>query len=320
MAIKIEAKTIVDGYIESLIGGRSENQDFAFSADAPLGTIVVLCDGMGGMNGGSVASQLAVKTIIDDVIAAAPDDSPSVVLSDAVKHANRLIIETAMSNQELVGMGTTVVAVIVSPKSIIATYVGDSRIYQLRGRKKVFRTFDHSVVFQMVQAKVLTEEQARSSSMSNVITKALGITNELEPEIFELPYVKGDRFLLCSDGFWGAMPEPSFLKMVTAKGDLKSILLNSTSTIDCLGIAAGGGHDNLTAALFRVNSNSKLEPKMTLKTKIIIGVLSLLLLVSISFNCISLFSEQGNNEENSSSHPKGVIVDTTQQVREDSTK
>lgn len=289
MAIRIEAKAIVDGYIESLIGGRSENQDFAFSIDVPLGTVVVVCDGMGGMNGGSVASQLAVKTIIDDVAVATMADSPSVVLSNAVKHANQVIMETAAATPELVGMGTTVVAIIVSKKSAIATYVGDSRIYQLRGKKKVFRTFDHSMVFQMVQAKVLSEEQARSSSMSNVITKALGITADLEPEIFELPYFSGDRFLLCSDGFWGAMPEPEFLKMVTAKGDIEKLLVTTASNVDSLGVAAGGGHDNLTAALFKVTCNSKLKPKMSTTTKIIIGVLSLLLLISVTFNCITMF-------------------------------
>ena len=203
--IEIKGKTL--GFIDSRIGGRKENQDSAGLKETKLGYLVVVCDGMGGMQGGSVASQLAVQTILETVASADKQSNPSMTLIKAIRNANMAIIEEGQNNPNLQGMGTTVTALLLTPYSALTAYVGDSRIYQLRKGKKVFRTFDHSMVFEMVRKKVISEEQARLSAQSNVILKALGITPDIEVEIEERPYLKGDRFILCTDGFWGAMPE-----------------------------------------------------------------------------------------------------------------
>ena len=147
----------------------------------------------------------------------------------------------------------------------------------------MFRTFDHSLVFQSVRQGIITEEQARLSSQSNIILQALGIKEEIDVEVFELPYLAGDRFLLCTDGFWGAMQEKDIIDMI-AKGNVPEVLKKAALKIDLLGIRQGGHHDNLTAAMFDVNKESKKKAKMTTKIKILFCLLLILLIGSISLN------------------------------------
>lgn len=274
-------KSLGKCYIQSRIGGRSENQDSAGIIDTEIGTVVVVCDGMGALNGGSVASKIAVKTILEE-FSKGHQDPPSEVLKNAIISANNAIIDAAESDPDLMGMGTTVTALVINEECATAAYLGDSRVYQLRGRRKVFRTFDHSVVFNSVALGVLTEEQARLSSQSNVITKALGIRREIEVDIYELPYSSGDRFILCTDGFWGAMPEKEFIKLV-ARGNICKTLDRAIAHIDQVGAISGGHHDNLTAAFFDVNIRSKKKPKGDLWWKAISFVLLVLTLVVVGF-------------------------------------
>ena len=291
--IDIKGKTL--GFIDSRIGGRKENQDSAGIKDTQLGYLVVVCDGMGGMQGGSTASQLAVKTILETVASADKQSNPSMTLIKAIRNANMAIIEEGQNNPELQGMGTTVTALLLTPYSAITAYVGDSRIYQLRDGKKVFRTFDHSMVFEMVKKKVISEEQARLSAQSNVILKALGINPDIEVEVTERPYQKGDKFILCTDGFWGAMPEEDFIRHLSEKSPINKILESTANVVESIGRNSGGEYDNLTAAILEMNNNSILKEKMNKTAKIIIAVLSILLVASVALNVSCLI---GNGAEN----------------------
>lgn len=290
----------LSGAIESRIGGRSENQDYYGCRDTAIGTVIVVCDGMGGMQGGQVASMLAVNSILNSVEAEMPDADPADALFKAIRKANFDIIQTGTDNPNLYGMGTTVTALLLTPQCATVAYVGDSRVYQLRGRCKKFRTFDHSVVFEMVKNGVLTEEQARLSDQSNVILKALGIFPEIDPDIYKLPYEKGDRFVLCSDGFWGCLPEKELLKMITGGKDLNQVLMTATDRADTIGHNKGGNHDNLTVALVEMNSNSLMKEKMSKSVKVLLAVLTVLLLVSLTANAYlatQLFGEQNKTEQ-----------------------
>lgn len=292
--IDIKGKTL--GFIDSRIGGRKENQDSAGIKDTQLGYLVVVCDGMGGMQGGSTASQLAVKTILETVASADKQSNPSMTLIKAIRNANMAIIEEGQNNPELQGMGTTVTALLLTPYSAITAYVGDSRIYQLRDGKKVFRTFDHSMVFEMVKKKVISEEQARLSAQSNVILKALGINPDIEVETVEHPYRKGDRFILCTDGFWGAMPEEDFIRHLSEKNPINKILESTANVVESIGRNSGGEYDNLTAAILEMNNNSILKEKMNKTAKIIIAVLSILLVASVALNVSCLIGNGAENE------------------------
>ena len=282
--IEIKGKTV--GYIDSRIGGRKENQDSAGLRDTKLGYLIVVCDGMGGMQGGSVASQIAVQTILETVASADVQANPSMTLIKAIRNANMAIIEEGRDDPNLQGMGTTVTALLLTPHSALTAYLGDSRIYQIRHGEKVFRTFDHSMVFEMVKEKVISEEQARLSDQSNVIMKALGITPDIEVEVVERPYRKGDRFVLCTDGFWGAMPEDEFIRHLSEKKPLDKILDSTANIVESIGRNSGKEYDNLTAAILEMNSNSILKEKMNRKAKILIAILAILLIISVTLNTL----------------------------------
>lgn len=293
--IEIKGKTL--GFIDSRIGGRKENQDSAGLKETKLGYLVVVCDGMGGMQGGSVASQLAVQTILETVASADKQSNPSMTLIKAIRKANMAIIEEGQKNTNLQGMGTTVTALLLTPYSALTAYVGDSRIYQLRKGKKIFRTFDHSMVFEMVRKKVISEEQARLSAQSNVILKALGVAPDIEVEIEERPYLKGDRFILCTDGFWGAMPEGELVRHLSENNPINKILDSTANVVESIGRNSGNEYDNLTAAILEMNNNSILKEKMNKRAKIIIVILAILLIVSIVLNVSMLIGKGSSNGE-----------------------
>lgn len=315
--INIKGKTL--GFVDSRIGGRKENQDSAGFRETELGSLIVVCDGMGGMQGGSVASQLAVQTILETVALADKKTNPKTVLIQAIKNANSVIIEHGQNNPTLRGMGTTATVLLLTPYSALTAYVGDSRIYQLRNGKKIFRTFDHSMVFEMVKKRIISEEQARLSAQSNVILKALGVNADVEVEIAERPYKKGDRFVLCSDGFWGAMPEEEFVRHLVESNPIDKILESTANVVESIGRNSGQEFDNLTAAILEMSSNSILKEKMNRTAKIIILILTVLLLISLIFN-ISMVIQNMTNDGLSPEKEQMDSIKNAAQVNTDSIK
>lgn len=246
-------------YIESRIGGRSENQDFYGTAQTHYGELIVVCDGMGGHNGGRHAAEVAVQ-IIKDEVSKSEDTNPVNALHAAITKANADIWKQSHANINLKGMGTTVVALLLTPEKAISCHVGDSRIYQLRKGEILHRTFDHSHVFEMVKAGLITEEQARLSEKSNIITRGLGIRATVDIEITDnLSYKKGDRFLLCTDGICGAVPENELVELVSQKGNIQLLLKNLVEQVDEVGKTNGGNHDNLTAAMIELETDSSFQ-------------------------------------------------------------
>lgn len=306
-----EDKDLVVAFAESRIGGRPENQDSYGWKDTALGYLVTVCDGMGGGPGGKTASTIAVREIIAGITEANEDEAVANVIIKAVRRANMAIIEAGNENPSLKGMGSTATVLLLSEKSAYVAHVGDSRVYQLRGTKKIFRTFDHSMVFEMVAQGVITEEQARLSAQSNIITRALGIKPDVEVEVHEVSFEAGDRFVLCSDGIHGTMPEERLLKLLTSKKNKLGALVDDISTlVDNEGRTSGGGHDNLTLALVETKINSKLKSKMSKQTKIIFAGLIALLAISLILNCFQGCSSGSANVV--------VSVDSTLIVQKDS--
>ncbi len=277
------------GFAESRIGGRSENQDSYGSADTPYGFVVTVCDGMGGGPGGKTASSIAVNEIINGIKEGNSDDTATNIVIKAIRRANLAIIEKGQETPALKGMGSTCTVLLISEESAIVAHVGDSRVYQLRGKTKIFRTFDHSMVFDLVKQKVITEEQARLSAQSNVITRALGIKPDIEVDTIELPYQTGDRFMLTTDGIHGSVDEVTLIEMASDKKHaLGTVTDEIATTIDGNGRKEGGGHDNLTLAIIETKTNSKLRSKMNAKTKLLFGAVTLICLLSLVFNGILL--------------------------------
>ncbi len=297
--------------IKENIGGREEQQDAAGSIQTKYGFLIVVCDGMGGAKGGATASKMAVSIILQEV-ENSPYSNPLVALLDAITKANAEIFYRSRDDEDCQGMGTTVVALLLQQEKAIVAHVGDSRVYQLRkpelfGKRvqKVYRTNDHSKVFELVKRGIIDEEQARVSNESNIILRALGIKPTVDIDLQDdIPYLKGDRFLLCSDGISGAVPEKQLLDLLTAKHDVETTVNNLINTINKIGLNDGGGHDNMTAALVECNDNSTLKTKVDVKSKIITSVLAGVLLLSLAGNVILLIQK---GEDNNSTSAKGKI-------------
>lgn len=272
------------------IGGRDENQDTCGLVQTRRGLLALVCDGMGGMNGGATASKLAVEKIIEYIDMPAQDDAleddSQMLLRKAICYANLKIYEKASEDPSLDGMGTTVTALLIDENKATAAYVGDSRIYQIRHGRKIFRTFDHSMVFEMVKKKILTEEQARLSAQSNIILRALGQKPEVTVDTIDLSYDAGDIFFLCTDGIWGTMPERELIKRLSTGRHPKAVTETLAMSIHGDKLREGGGHDNLTAAMIQTTTNSIVRNKMEYRIKKALLVCAALLLISIICNFI----------------------------------
>lgn len=240
----------VDAFASSFIGGRTENQDSFGAAAITDGFLLTVCDGMGGGPGGKTASSIAVDTIVAKMTDLDPENTIKNNLIRAIRAAHAAIMAKGEEKPSLRGMGSTCTVVVITQEQAYIAHIGDSRVYQLRGHKKIYRTDDHSMVFELVKKKVLTEEQARLSEQSNIITQALGVTEDLEVEVVEAPYKAGDRFMLCSDGIHGTMPEPDLINLITDKQKtLGSTVSGLVERVNKIGNDKGGHHDNLTVIL-----------------------------------------------------------------------
>lgn len=295
------------GYAESRIGGRSENQDTCAFTDTTVGLLVLVCDGMGGGPGGKTASMIAAAVITERMKKVKRVEDAEVKLTAAITAANAAIMEATGQESplaakfpdkkflpegmkirpELKGMGSTVAALLLTKEYALIAHVGDSRVYQLRGRKVVHRTTDHSRVMLRVLRGEIDEEKARTSSDSNIITQALGHSGaNMHSDVTKVPYLKGDRFVLCSDGVWGAFPQPELIAMLTSNRNVGGTVDNTVISVDDAGRQAGGTHDNLTLALIETTTNSTLPVKMNKTTKLMVIALAVIAAASIILNVI----------------------------------
>jgi serine/threonine protein phosphatase PrpC len=189
---------------------RDHNED-TIAYDADIG-LLVLADGMGGYNAGEVASGIAVKTIAGLVRDAVEredlriNDSTagltraSIILRDAILRANKIIFQTARTQPQCEGMGTTVVGALFFDNRISIAHVGDSRLYRLRAAGMEQLTMDHSLLQELVDRGFYSPEEAQRAANKNYVTRALGVESNVDVEVQELPVQKGDLYLICSDG------------------------------------------------------------------------------------------------------------------------
>jgi protein phosphatase len=214
-------------------------------------TLLAVADGMGGAASGEVASKLAIE-IIDDsfsrYIQALNDSQPVVgvdkLIEKAVRLANKRVYAAAMKNLGQRGMGTTLTCVSVTDNKAILGHVGDSRAYLIRKHKIYQLTKDHSWVEEQLEKGLLSEEQARNHEWRNLITKALGIRPEVEPDIVELNVQSGDVFIIATDGLHGLVSPQEILGEVEKTS-------NRQSAVEYLIAMANerGGHDNITLVI-----------------------------------------------------------------------
>lgn len=224
---------------------RSTNQDSYAAGEFQNGVSwAVVCDGMGGNAGGNIASSTAVKSISERITSAYRETMTSSsiknLLVTAITNANFEIFDIAAANEELAGMGTTVVAALVTKKAFYIAHAGDSRAYMISddGIKQI--TKDHSVVQELIDRGEITEEQAVDHPRKNLITRALGVDETLKVD-FTVEDIKGDETLLiCTDGLTNEV-DPNEIKRVLAENpydEVADILVDIANE--------HGGHDNVT--------------------------------------------------------------------------
>jgi protein phosphatase len=193
------------------VGRVREHNEDDIGNDPDIG-LWVLADGMGGYNAGEVASGIAVKTVIDLVTEACRRENrheiepetgymrQTISLRDAIMRANKIIHQTAKSQPQCEGMGTTLVACLFYNNRISIAHVGDSRLYRMRDNRFEQITLDHSLLQELVDRGYYSQEEAQRSTNRNYVTRALGVELQVEVEVQEVEVRKGDYFLLCSDG------------------------------------------------------------------------------------------------------------------------
>ena len=211
--------------------------------------IYLVCDGMGGAAAGEIASSIAVNEMMSRLCGRAIDVPLKDFLEEAVHAANEAIYSRAEANLDLNGMGTTLVGLVTEGRRVLVFNVGDSRCYRLREDRLKQISLDHSLVEEHVRMGRMTHEDARRSSLRNVITRALGTQPTVEPDIFELQAEPGDIFLLCSDGLTGEVSDARIEAMLAADLPLDKLC---ASLVDAANQA--GGHDNITCLLVRAEN------------------------------------------------------------------
>ena len=288
----IAYKNLFRGFADTRQGGRRENQDSCAWCESPHGLLITVCDGMGGGPAGKLASSLAVNSIAEYIKNTKDTSDKCKLVENAILYANHCILDYAEEDPDLRGMGTTATVLLINEQSAAVAHVGDSRIYQLRRGKKVFRTWDHSLVFKKIEDKIYkNEEEARTAAESNVILQSLGRSELRQVDVKELPYEKHDRFLLCTDGIWGAFPEEDIIKMASAK-ELSGAMDSLIVRVDSEGFKSGGLHDNLTAAILETRKESLLKDTMSTKQKTMVTILAVLCTLSIIANILLLFGRK----------------------------
>jgi protein phosphatase len=228
------------------VGRRRRVNEDRFALAPELGLYVV-ADGMGGHTAGQIASQLAAEASLRAVEALQGGAvSLAEKLRQAVTCANREIHNQARVQPELAGMGTTFVALLGGEGRAALAHVGDSRAYLIRRGRIRLLTDDHSVVGELVRRREISEDAAREHPHRHVLTRALGVRRNVEPDLAEISPQAGDLFVMCSDGLTSHVLDDEIAEVVSAGRDLQECC-------DALVELANerGGEDNITVVIVR---------------------------------------------------------------------
>lgn len=242
---------MIKAYAKSDIGKiREINQDsYYISESLDEVQLYLLADGMGGYNGGEIASKLAVqsaKSYIEDNFKETKKDKESIIklIESSMEYANLVVYEKAKQNQDLQGMGTTLEIALIYNNKVYIGHIGDSRIYRVRKEYIRKLTQDHSYVQKLVKEGTITKEQADHHPQKNMLMKALGCNVFIEPDVMVKGFLKDDILIMCSDGLSNLVGQEVLYQK--ASKDLEQ------ATKDLVAIAnENGGYDNITVVIIK---------------------------------------------------------------------
>ncbi len=224
---------------------RKLNQDYVYTSERPVGNlpnVFIVADGMGGHNAGDYASKFTVETMIKE-IENSFEVNPEKILAKAIEVANEKLLAAAAEDENLEGMGTTVVAATCMGKYLRVANVGDSRLYVI-GEKITQITRDHSLVEEMVRMGGIDREAARNHPDKNIITRAVGATNKVEVDFFNVELSEKDIVLMCSDGLTNMLEDEEIRMILNGQRDIveKAEELVKAANLN-------GGKDNIAVVL-----------------------------------------------------------------------
>ena len=229
---------------------REMNQDYYYiSTSLDEVQLYILADGMGGYNGGEIASSLAVQTAknyIENNFKDIEKDRDSIIqlLGSSMEYANMIVYEKSKENAELQGMGTTLEICLIYNNKVYIGHVGDSRIYRIRKNFIRKLTQDHSYVQKLVKEGTITKEQAAHHPQKNMLMKALGCNAFVEPDVMVKGFLKDDILIMCSDGLSNLVNQDTIYEMAS-----KNI---EQATKDLIELANDrGGYDNITVVIIK---------------------------------------------------------------------
>ena len=200
---------------------REINQDYVFATDTPVGpfpNLLVVADGMGGHKAGDFASKYTVNVLRKE-LENSSTDKPGDILKRVVVIANNDLIRVAKTDVKLEGMGTTLVAATIIGNTLYFANVGDSRLYLINDKIRQLSK-DHSLVEEMVRLGGIKAEEAKNHPDKNIITRAIGVKNDVEADIYEYRLKKGDIILMCTDGLSNMVEDEDMFDIVKGARDI----------------------------------------------------------------------------------------------------
>lgn len=224
---------------------RQINQD-RFHIESEL-QLFILADGMGGHLGGEIAAELAVQSVLENIKQLKGQMATPQLLRFSVEEANRQIYNRAQSNQELLGMGTTLLVIFKDQDQIHIANVGDSRCYLFQNGNLWQMTEDHSLINEQIRQGILSEIQAKTARKKNVITRSVGFLESIQVDLYQRTLQHNDEFLLCSDGLYGMVNDDQICQIL--KNEKNQNVIN-----ECIKQSLkNGGDDNVTVIYLKVS-------------------------------------------------------------------
>lgn len=224
---------------------RNNNQDCIFFSDTPIGplpNLYIVADGMGGHRAGDTASRMAIDITVE-FVKKSTLENPVAILKRAMLFANNEIYKASSSDNDLSGMGTTMVAAVAKEGKLYVANVGDSRLYAVGNTIKQI-TMDHSLVEEMIRNGELERRKGRNHPEKNIITKAMGSRDEVIPDFFEIDIKSDEKYLLCSDGLSNMVEDDEIRDIVVEHYNLNDA---AQALIDRANYY--GGSDNISVVI-----------------------------------------------------------------------
>ena len=226
---------------------REMNQDYYFSSDTAVGNLpnlFIVADGMGGHKAGDYASRYTIERVVASV-SRNTGEEPIAIMKEAINKANELLVAESREDESKSGMGTTLVIGTIIGNKLFVANIGDSRLYVV-GQNMRQITRDHSLVDEMVRLGEINADEARNHPDKNIITRAVGTSDHVEADFFEVEITADDTILLCTDGLTNMVRDDEILDIIKKYDNAQAATMQLVKEAN-----ANGGRDNITVMIIK---------------------------------------------------------------------